>query len=189
MSDAARSVRVRRLPEIGARVPGVVTRVAVGVVGALLCLDRFPPGFFLVIGLVLTAIAVVRPRTLAAWALLLVLAASQLLRDPSPLDVRFFVLLAGMHLLHLLAAQTLALPWRGWVQVAAFRRPLLRFLVIQIPVQVVAFLALLLLAPRPDGSAAVVVPVAGIVGAAALVVLTLLLVVPLLSDVVHTRRT
>jgi hypothetical protein len=177
MSELARPV-----PEIGGWIPGSVLRAALGVVGVLLCLDRFPQGFWFVVGLVLTGAAVAVPQWLTAWALLLLLGASQVLAQPSPHDGRFFLLLAGLHLLHVIAAQTLALPWRGRVQLAVLRRPLLRFVAIQAPVQAVAVAALTLLAPRPDGGASIVLPAVGVAGAGALVVITVLLIVPLLRE-------
>jgi hypothetical protein len=182
MSRPLGAVRPRIVPELGARIPGYATRVAFVAVAAPLCFDRYPTGFWLVVGLALTAGAVAAPRHLYAWALLLLLGASQLSRDPSPYDWHFFVLLAGLHLLHVLAASTLAYPWRSWVQLAAIRPPLRRYLAIQVPVQLVALLTLSLLAPSPDGGAHVTVPAVGIVGAAALVLITLRLIVPMLRE-------
>ena len=107
-------------------------------------------------------------------------------RDPSAHDWHFFVLLAGLHLLHVLATLTLAHPWRSWVQLAAIRPPLHRYLAVQVPVQIVALLTLALLAPGPDGSAHVTVPAVGIAGAAALVLITLRLIVPMLREKART---
>jgi hypothetical protein len=181
VSDRPVRVRARPLPAMGPWLPAAVLRVALGVVGVLLCVDRLAPGFWLVAGLGLLGAAVAVPRWATAWALLLLLAGTQLLEQPSAQDGRFFLLLAGLHLLHVLAAQALALPWRGRVQAVVLRRPLLRFVAVQIPVQVVAFAALAVLAPGPDG-ARVVLPAAGIVGGAALVAVTVLLIVPLLGE-------
>ena len=182
MSRPPDAVRPRIVPELGARIPGYGTRVAFVAVAALLCFDRTPNGFWLVVGLALTALAVAAPRQLYAWALLLLLGASQLSRDPSAHDWHFFALLAGLHLLHVLAALTLAHPWRSWVQLAAIRPPLHRYLAVQVPVQIVALFTLALLAPGPDGSAHLTVPAVGIAGAAALVLITLRLIVPMLRE-------
>lgn len=178
-SGISNGVRLQVLPEIGARIPAVVPRIVLALVGTLLCLDRFAPGFWLVVGLVLTALAVVVPQRLSAWALMLVFGINQALRDPS-LDWHFFALLAGVHLVHVLAAQVLVLPTRGWLQLAVFRRPLLRYLAIQVPAQ---GLAVLVLALQSAGDAAGIAPAAfAIVGAVALVALTVLLVMPLLRE-------
>jgi hypothetical protein len=182
MSNLTGPVPVRPVPDIGMWIPGFVLRAALGVVAALLCLDRLPPGFWLVVGLLLTGGAVAVPRWLTAWGLLVLLGASQVLQAPSPHDGHFFLLLAGLHLIQVLAAHALAFPWRSRVQLAVLRRPLLRFVAIQGPVQVFAAAALAVLAPHPNGSTSIHLPVLGIVGGAALVVVTLLLVVPLLRE-------
>jgi hypothetical protein len=182
MSGSPARVRTRPLPAMGPWLPASAVRVALGVVGALLCLERLAPGFWLVAGLGLLACAVAVPRAATAWALLLLLAGTQLRELPSAHDGHFFLLLAGLHLLHVLAAQAFALPWRGRVQVAVVGRPLLRFVAVQVPVQTAAFAALALLAPGPDGAARFALPAAGIAGGAALVAVTVLLIVPLLRE-------
>lgn len=187
MSGGAGEVRVRSVPRIGARVPGFVPRALIAVLGAVLCVVCQLSGFWLAVGLVLTGLAVVVPRRLAAWALLLFLGASRLPHDPSSLDWRFFVLLAGLHLLHVLAALTLETPSRSWVQLDVFRRPLLRFLAIQVPVQLVAVLVLVVLGPDPNGGRDVTLPGVGVAGAAALLIVTLLLAVPLLRERARRR--
>ncbi|WP_143517557.1 hypothetical protein [Pseudonocardia sp. MH-G8] len=181
MSDSSPRVRARPLPAMGPWFPVAVVRVALGVVGVLLCLERLAPGFWLVVGLGLLGAAVAVPAWATAWVLLLLLAGTQLLEQPSAQDGRFFLLLAGLHLLHVLAAQAIALPRRGRAQAAVLGRPLLRFVAVQIPVQAAAFAALALLAPGPDG-ARVVLPAAGIAGGVALVAVTVLLIVPLLLE-------
>jgi hypothetical protein len=67
------------------------------------------------------------------------------------------------------------------VQVAVLRRPLLRFLAIQLPVQAVSAVALWLLAPDSNGRPLTLAFV-GVLGAVALVVATLLLVTPLVKQ-------
>lgn len=175
MSAFASRVRAQPVVAMGPWIPAGVFRAALGAVGILLCLQRLPWGFWTAVGFALTAAAVAVPRVPTAWCLLLLLAATQLFEQPAPQDGRFFLLLAGLHLLHVLAAQALALPWRGRVQLAVLRRPLLRFVAVQVPVQVAAFGALALLAPGAGGAAATVLPAVGIAGAAALVLLTVVL--------------
>ncbi|TQM02867.1 hypothetical protein [Pseudonocardia kunmingensis] len=182
MTGSSTVVRVRPRPAMGPWIPAAAARVALGVVGVLLCLERLPPGFVLVAGLGLLGAAVAVPRWATAWVLLLLLAGTQLRELPSAQDGRFYLLLAGLHLVHVLAAQALALPWRGRVQLAVLRRPLLRFVAVQVPVQATAFAALALLAPGPDGAAPFVLPVAGVAGGAALVAVTVVLIVPLLRE-------
>jgi hypothetical protein len=172
-------VPLRGVPDIGWRVPGLVVRAAVAIVAVLLCVLCYRSPFWLVVGLLLSGLAVVLPRLMAAWALMLFLAASLLPHDPT-LSLRFVALLAGLHLLHVLAAQTVQLPCRCWVQVRALARPLLRFAVIQLPVQGMA-VTVLLLVPR-SGAAHRALPAFGVIGAVALVILALLLAAPLLRE-------
>jgi hypothetical protein len=178
-AERSPAVRLRRLPEVGARIPAVVVRVALAVLGVLLCIDRAPGGFWFVVGVLLALAAAVAPR-IAPWALILLLAIVQLASGSPTLDPRLLVLLAGLHLLYVLAAYAAVLPVRGWVQLAVFAQPLLRFVVIQVVVQAVAVAALLILTPHGGGSLAL--PMAGIVGAVALVVVALVLVVPLVRE-------
>jgi hypothetical protein len=174
--------RITGMPDIGARVPGFVPRLGLAITAGLLCAACYQPGFWLVVGLALTAFAVLLPHRLGAWLLVVFLGASQLGREAWPVSWRFLVLLAGMHLVHVLAALTLQLPWRSWVQVDVFRTPLMRFLLIQVPAQGAAALLVALLAPRSNGSRPLTLPAFGIVGAVALVGVTLLLAVPLLRE-------
>jgi hypothetical protein len=170
------------LPRLGARMPGFVIRIWLAVLGIGLCFICYQQPFWILVGILLTGVAVAIPGRLAAWALVLFLGASQLPQDSSPLDWQFLVLLAGLHLIHVLAAYTFVIPPLRWVQLLALRPALLRFVAIQVPVQAVAVVALLLLAPEPDGSRNVALPALGIVGAVALVVLAGLLAVPLLRE-------
>ena len=61
-----------------------------------------------------------RPRTLLAWVLILYLAIGRLAHHAS-LSWQFLVLLAGVHLLHILGMLALELPWRSWVAAALVR--------------------------------------------------------------------
>ncbi|MCU1477892.1 MAG: hypothetical protein JWQ64_2585 [Subtercola sp.] len=167
------------LPDIGFRMPGGVVRILLAAVGVGLCLIGIPLGFWFVVGLTLTALALAAPPLLGAWGLIVLLALATLTRPETAFDVRFFVLLAGIHLLHVLGAQTLVLPLRAWAQVAVLRAPLLRFVVVQVPVQILAFVVLLLAAP---GGPSATVPIAAVVGAMALGAVVLVLIVPLLRE-------
>ena len=124
---------------------------------------------------------------LLAWVLILYLAAGRLAHHAS-LSWQFLVLLAGVHLLHILGMLALELPWRSWVQPQLFVAPLRRFLVIQVPTQLLAILALLLLAPSPDGHRPLTIAGFGVVGALALAGLALLLAGPRLDEARPQRR-
>lgn len=169
------------MPRIGVSVPGWIVRAAFATVGIGLTVVCYQPPLWIV-GTGLTGWGVVAPRRLVAWLLLPFLAASQLTRHPAVFNWRFMMLLAGLHLLHVLAAQLRQLPWRITVQLAALARPLLRFVAIQVPVQLVAIAILALLAPESQGSQRLLVTGLGIAGSGALLVTALLLVVPLMRD-------
>ena len=162
------------LSRAGARIPCVVARVVFAIAGVLLTLVAYWPTGWLAVGIVLSVAVAWSPQHLLGWALILFLAASRLSHHPG-LSWQFLVLLAGLHLLHLLAMQILELPWRGWAQLAVFIPPLRRFVAIQVPTQLLAVLALLLLAPSSDGHRRLVVAGSAAVGALALAGLALLL--------------
>ena len=136
---------------------------------------------WLVVGSMLSVAAAWSPRYLLGWALILFLAAGQLARHPA-LSWQLLVLLAGLHLLHVLAMLALEVPWRDWVQPAVFAAPLVRFLVIQVPSQLLAVLALLLLAPGHNGHRPLTVTGFGVIGAGAVAGLALLLLGPRLEE-------
>lgn len=150
----------------GLRVPVVLVRVALGAVALALCLAGLPGGILQLLGLALAAAAVLSPGWLTAWALILLLAAVRLAQPSSGLDAGLLALIAGLHAVHVLAALSMVLPVRGWLQLRALRRPALRYLVIQAVVQGFAVIVLLLL--DPGGTAALTLPIAVLAGAAAL---------------------
>ncbi len=188
LRDLSRLVPVplRVLPEIHARIPGFVVRLAPAVLGAFLCFFVYRQPVLLTIGLLLSVLVAIAPAWLVAWVLIVFLAASRLPAHAS-LEWRFFVLLFGVHLLDVLARVASVAPARGWVQLAAFARPMRRFAVIQLCVQGFAAVALWLLAPSADGDKR---PLTwgffGVVGAVALVVVTFLLAAPLLRERLRT---
>jgi hypothetical protein len=165
------------MPAAGAQVPVVAVRGAFAITGAVLALVDFGPNGWLAFGIVLSVAAAVAPETLIGWLVILYLTAGQLARH-SDLTWRFLVLLAGLHLLHILASLSLELPWRSWIQPSVFVAPLRRFVLIQIPTQLLAVCALLLLAPSHDGHRPLTITVSAIVGGAALAGLAVLLVRP-----------
>ena len=162
------------LPAPGAWIPGVAARAAFVAAGVLLTLVDFGPGAWLVIGALIGLAAASFPQSLLGWGMILFLAAGRLAHHPA-LTWQFLVLLAGVHLLHILATLTLELPRHGWIQPAVLAAPLRRFLAIQIPTQLLAVVALLLLAPRHDGHRPLTAAGFTVVGVVALAGLALLL--------------
>jgi hypothetical protein len=169
------------LPGAGARVPALAVRAVLVVAGLLLSLVDYRFTGWLVVGIVLCFAAAWSPRNLLAWVLILYLAAGGLAHHAS-LTWRFLVVLAGIHLLHVLGTLTLELPWRSWVQPRVFVAPLRRFLVIQVPTQLVAILALLLLAPSSRGRRPLTISEFAVVGALALAGLALTLARPRFNE-------
>jgi hypothetical protein len=166
------------LPVADARIPGSAVRAGVAIAGGLLCVVDFGASGWLVPGIALALTAAVAPQYLMGWALMLFLAAGELAHHPA-LTVRFLVLVAGLHLLHVLTMLTLEVPWRSWVQAGVFAGPLRRFAVIEIPTQLLAVIALLLLAPGHDGHRPVTLAGIVLIGAAALAGIGVVLLRPL----------
>jgi hypothetical protein len=167
-------VRSPDLPAADARIPGVVVRVLLALVGVLVSLVAYGPGGWGVVGILLSLSAAWAPQNLIAWVLIVFLALGEL-GHHAALTWQLLVLLAGLHLLHVLGMLALELPWRSWIQPAVFVRPLLRFVEIQIPAQLLAVVALLLLAPNAHGHRPVTVVEFTVIGAGALAGLALLL--------------
>lgn len=189
MSGSIR-VRVRQAPRLGARVPGWMLRGILAAVGIVLCLVQLPlgtDGVWAWVGIAITGIAVVFPTTPAAWLLMLMLGISVLSRVPSPADPRIYLLIAGIHLLHLIASYTRVVPVRGWIQVRALVSPLRRYLLVQLPAQAVALLTLAVFAPK-IGEHRVAIPALGIVAGIALVGLALVLIVPMILPATQAKR-
>lgn len=169
------------LPAAHARIPGFAVRAVFVIAGVLLSLVEYRPTGWLAVGIVLSVAAAWSPQSLLGWVLILFLAAGQLAHHAG-LGWRFLVLVAGLHLLHVLGMLMLELPWRSWVQPAVFMGPLLRFLTIQVIAQPLAVAALLLLAPGDHGHRPVSVPEFALIGAAAFAGLALLLLGPWLDE-------
>jgi hypothetical protein len=161
--------------------PALVLPVIIGVLSLGLSVVSYGPEAGIPVGIVCVVVSPWVPYRLGPWGAILVVGVGQFTRDAS-LNWQCFVLLAGLHLLHVVGAMTAGIPWRSWVQLAVFRLPLLRFIAIQIPTQLVAWLALEVLAPNSHGHRPVSWAGFGLIGAIALAGLALLLVVPLLAD-------
>jgi hypothetical protein len=168
------------LPAAGAQVPALAVRTVMVIAGLLLSLVDYGFTGWLAVGIVLSVAAAWSPRNLLVWVLILYLAAGRLAHNAS-LSWQFLVVLAGVHLLHVLGMLALELPRRSWVQPRLFVKPLRRFLAIQVPTQLLAILALVLLAPSPDGHRPLTIAGFGVVGALALAGIALLLAGPRLD--------
>lgn len=167
-------IRPPDLPAADARVPGLVVRLALAIVAILLTLVVYGSSGWLAVGIMFSLVAGWAPEYLLDWALIVFLALGEL-SHPAALSWQLLVLLAGVHLLHVLATLALALPWRSWIAPSAFTRPFIRFLEIQIPVQLLAVATLLLLAPNAHGHRPLTIAEFTLVGAGALAGLTLML--------------
>jgi hypothetical protein len=169
------------LPAVGARVPAVAVRAVFAVTGVLLSIVDYGSSGWIIVGIALSVGAACAPQYLLGWVVILFLAAGELARHPG-LSWSVLILLAGLHLLHVLAMLALELPWRSWVQPSVFVAPLQRFLVIQIPTQLLAIIALALLAPSADGHRPLTLAGFAVVGVVALAGVALLLIGPRLDE-------
>ena len=157
-------------------------RVALLTVGVGLAVVEDRSGGLLGAAVALAIGAAWAPQYLLGWGLILFLGLSQLARHDA-LSWRLVVLLAGLHLLHLLSLLVLEVPWRSWVQPSLLVGPLVRFVAVQLPVQAVAIPAVALLAPGAGGHRPVTIAAFAGVGIVALVGLTVLLLRPPPADV------
>lgn len=142
-------IESRATAAIGAWVPTVTVRAATAVVSSGLCLLVLPTPFWRGMGILLTASSLLFPSVVPTWTVILLLCVNQIGRQSSASDATFYVLLAGVHLLHLLTSLARVLPDSGRLQLAALRRPLTRFVLIQAVVQTTAALTMLLFRNGP----------------------------------------
>lgn len=140
-------------PALGATVPGWSVRALFGAIGVALCLTVANSGFWVAVCLALTAAAVAVPRWLTAWFLIGALAFTVLLHQQSVGEWRVYVVIAGAHALHLTASWMLVVPPLARVQPAVLLPSLLRFVLIQLPVQAATFGLLALSGATRDGAA------------------------------------
>jgi hypothetical protein len=136
--------RLRADVVAGAVLPGALPRAAVV---ALACTAfALVPLPAAVIAVAFAVVAAVVPASLGAWAAALAIGLGQLAHPADPSDWRSYAALAVVHLLHVIGGMAMVVdPW-GRMQVRALRRPLLRWLWIQLPAQ--AVLAAVLLVPH-----------------------------------------
>lgn len=161
-------------PDAKARVPALAVRVMLVCIALALCVVDYGLNGWLVVATCLAIGAAWAPEYLLGWALILFLALGRFAHHAA-LTWQFLLLLAGVHLLHLLAMLALELPPRGWVQPAVFIAPLIRFVSIQVPAQALAVVALSLLSPSANGHRPLTIGPLALIGTVALVALALLL--------------
>lgn len=150
MSSGGHTTRLRAsVPDIGASVPTATVPLLFLAIAAGLCLLVLPSPSLVAIGLLLALIGTLASNQMSTWLLLLMLSLSQLWRDPLATDVAYYLLLAGVHLLHVLSSLVRLLPWNGRMQVGAFARPLKRYVLVQAAVQPVAAGVLLAFGREP----------------------------------------
>jgi hypothetical protein len=171
----------RERPADSASIPAITVRVAGFLLGVLLSIVDYGVGGWMVVGLLFSFMAAWEPRTMIGWLLILFFAVGQISHHDA-LDWQLLVMLAGLHLLHVISSLQLELPWRSWVSPAVLLTPLLRFLLIQIPCQLLAVAAMLVLQPGSDGHRPVDTTVVAVIGVAALLGLAMLLLAPQNND-------
>ncbi|GAB2514760.1 hypothetical protein [Paramicrobacterium agarici] len=155
--------------------PSCVVHVGVAVVAVTLSVMIIPTRFWLIVALVLSIAAAAVPRVYSAWGLAVLLALYQLSFEPSAAGWRTYTLLAGIHLLHVLAALSLVVPLRGRIDARVFLRVLRRYAVVQLPCQALLVIVLAVVSPA---SASIALPWLAPVAALLLIVLTAALISP-----------
>jgi hypothetical protein len=170
----ARDTGLRTVVHAGWCVPGVAPRILVAVVGVAASL-LLVPSAFAPVAAGLAVVAAIAPRTLAAWGTIAIIGLAQLAHPVGASDWRPYATVAVLHLLHVLAALSLVVEPRGRLQARAFRRPLRRWLLVQLPAQAV-LAAALLLSPVLCGGVHVDGVAAGILAALAAIAVGLIAV-------------
>ena len=166
-------------PMLGPHIPGWALRGVFFAIGVTLGIVEGTSAFWSGVVVVLAAAAVVVPRWMTAWIMLVVLAGTVLTRHPDPLDWHPYALVAGVHAAHLLASWMLVAPLRSRIQLRALAPSARRFLAIQVPTQLL-IAATLWLASATTARGAL--PAIAVVAAGALVALALVLLGPLLRE-------
>jgi hypothetical protein len=162
---------VRTRFRTGPWVPGFLLPIAVGLIGiaaAVLVLSDF----LLLLGVGLAVVSALRVRSPAPWLLVAVLALGQLVRTPDRPDAELPALVLALHLLVVLVLGARVVPVRARLQLAALGPAARATGLVQVPAQVIAAVLL------ASTGRLQVLPVASTVGAALLVLVAGLLVVP-----------
>lgn len=189
-ASAGASARARRrsrrgsaaapgFPAIGATVPAMALTSITVLAGAAAAWAVIGLSGWLVIALLFVIGAASVPRGPFAAILTVHLSAALALNGDDVYTGRFVILLAVAHLLFVVAPLSAWLPWRARVQIGLLRPVLLRYVVLQVVAQAVAFVVLTFVSPSPGGAGPGAVWL-GIVGAAAALALAVAILVPAL---------
>jgi hypothetical protein len=185
MSPTRFSRRAQGFPEIGPTVPALALTALLFVVAVLASWVVIGVSGWLVVALLLALGAAAVPRGPFAAILTVLLATALVLDGFDSYTGRFVILLAAVHLLFELGSVSAWLPLRAHVQLSLLRRPLVRYVALQVAAQVVAFVILTVVAPgSPSASGATGAGTGlvwlGLVAAVAAIALALLVLVPAL---------
>jgi hypothetical protein len=172
------SPAVRFRPRVGRSVPASIIRLVLAVIMVFLCVAIIGWQLSLALALVLALATLVFPTTPAAWLLAALLAVFTLGAYGQAPDWRFYVVLAGAHLLHVAGMTLRWLPISGPVQLRVLGRILRTFVIIQVPAQLVSILVLALLGGRSVAST-LTSPAFGLIAAISLVLLVVAVIVPI----------
>lgn len=125
-----------------ATVPAVGLRLLIVVLGATAFLFAPLPLAWVAFALAVLGAAV--PRSIGCWLSAAIIALAQLLAPVPALEVRPFAVLLIVHVMHLSGALSLAVEWRGSLQLRALLPTARRLLAIQIPAAAVLAVVLTL---------------------------------------------
>jgi hypothetical protein len=155
MTGRARSFRV------GGAVPGVALRLGVVALvwAGVVMLNPFP--LWQGVAVIAALVAVVFPRSLAAWAGIACLPFGVILTEPSPVRTAIAVLL--VHAIHVLASFALVVPAYSRFALGVLVPSAGRFVVVQMLAQPVVLGVWLLMPERPEHGVAWLAPVAAVV--------------------------
>jgi hypothetical protein len=163
-------------PEIGSYLPIVVLRGLIAVVlagtGLLLLPNYLPASLAFCVGVLMVVVR----RVPLGWILMTLLAVTVLAYDTEPSLLRVAFTVAAIHAVHELGSILVWLPTRGRIQLVILGRVLRRYVLIEVPTQVIVAVTYALAVPSTASRLAN--PVFGLAAAIALLLLVALIVVP-----------
>lgn len=142
------SERLHARISAGSVVPGFAPRLAVALLGTTASIVLVPAPFGY-LGAGLAIVGALFPATLGAWGCALVVALAQLARHTDAADWHPYAVLGIVHLLLVLAALSIVVEPAGVLQVRALARPMVRWVLVQVPAQCVLIVTLMLGPARP----------------------------------------
>jgi len=157
----------------GWAVPSIVLRGILLAVMLAAVMMLVTPAVWFWVGIAAAVAAACMPRSLTAWGVILCIVIGVMLETSSPGHTA--IALVAVTLIHQLAALTLILPLRGYIQLPALVPTLQRFVVVQLVVQPLAFLLLLGWSGQSSGGTASAAPLGAallLLGVTAFVVLS-----------------